>query len=126
MIKINPFPAVRINNKWRFTEKAKDYYSKMNALRLLIWSDKEKIIKLILDWDYDIIFYIQMPNSWSEKKKKEMYLKNHKWKPDIDNLYKALIDTLFYNTEFNDKEIFKISCCKFRNYEWWIDICDIY
>lgn len=125
MIKINPFPAIRINKNWRFTEKAKDYYSKMNALRLLIWSDKEKIIKLILSWDYKIYFYIEMPNSWSEKKKAKMNMENHITKPDIDNLFKATIDTLFYNTKYNDKEIFYIHCLKCRSYKWWIEICDI-
>lgn len=125
MIKIDPFPAVRVNWKnWRFTKRAKEYYEKMNHLRLLIWSDKEKLIKLILSWDYRIYYYIKMPDSWSNKKKKEMNMEFHKWKPDIDNLYKATIDTLFYETEYNDKEIFRIYCIKCRSYEWWIEFCD--
>lgn len=123
MIKIEPFPAVRINSKWKFTKKSKDYYSKMNYLRLLIWSDKEKLIKLILSWNYKIVYYIKMPKI-SQKRKNLLRYENHKIRPDIDNLFKATIDTLFYETIYNDKEIFKINCCKCRSDEWWIEFCD--
>lgn len=124
MIKITPFPAVRINRKWTHTESAQEYFKKMNDLRLMIWNDKEKLIKLILSWDYQIVFYMKMPENWSGKKKQQMMMSDHKIRPDIDNLYKATIDTLFYNTEFNDKEIFKINCCKCWNNEGWIEFCD--
>ena len=41
-----------------------------------------------------ITFYIQMPTSWS-KKKKALYLGTyHKQKPDIDNLGKAIFDSV--------------------------------
>ena len=41
-----------------------------------------------------IDFFIEMPKSWSEKKRKEMDGKPHQVKPDIDNILKAVQDCL--------------------------------
>ena len=41
-----------------------------------------------------ISFRIAMPKSWSKKKKREHYGKNHQQKPDLDNLVKAVFDSL--------------------------------
>ena len=120
--KIAPFPAVRVNSKWwRFIPRALIYHSKVKQLRALIWEDKEKLIKLILSWDYCINFYMPLPKSWSEKYKKIMNLEEHKTTPDIDNLFKAVIDTIFYDTEYNDKAIWTISCTKLRSDDYWIE-----
>lgn len=43
----------------------------------------------------EIIFFIPMPDSWSNKKKALMDHTHHKQKPDLDNLCKAFFDTLF-------------------------------
>ena len=39
-----------------------------------------------------LLLYIQMPKSWSKKKKAEMNKQLHIQKPDIDNLAKAVLD----------------------------------
>src|SRR5690348_3757777 len=36
-----------------------------------------------------IIFYIPIPKSWKEYKKKEMHMKLHCQKPDVDNILKS-------------------------------------
>lgn len=41
-----------------------------------------------------LVFYMPMPASWSAKKRQGMAAKPHDQKPDIDNLVKAVIDTL--------------------------------
>lgn len=41
-----------------------------------------------------LIFYIEMPKSWSKKKRAEMLGKPHTSKPDFDNLAKAVCDAL--------------------------------
>lgn len=41
-----------------------------------------------------VIFQIPMPKSWSMKKKLKMNQTDHKQKPDLDNLLKALLDAL--------------------------------
>lgn len=48
-----------------------------------------------------ITFFIPVPNSWSKKKKKLHHGRFHQSKPDIDNLTKAILDSLM--TE--DKQI---------------------
>jgi len=40
-------------------------------------------------------FYLPLPESWSGKKKALMGGKRHRQKPDIDNLAKAVMDTLW-------------------------------
>jgi Holliday junction resolvase RusA-like endonuclease len=42
-----------------------------------------------------IVFYMPMPASWSKRKREAMHLKPHEQIPDVDNLLKALLDSLF-------------------------------
>jgi Holliday junction resolvase RusA-like endonuclease len=42
-----------------------------------------------------ITFYVTMANSWSHKKREEMDGQVHRQKPDIDNMLKALLDSMF-------------------------------
>jgi Holliday junction resolvase RusA-like endonuclease len=56
-----------------------------------------------------IIFDIEMPKSWSKKKRDEKRHQPHDQKPDIDNLCKSLLDALF----IEDKEIYNIIPYKF-------------
>jgi len=45
---------------------------------------------------------IQMPKSWSKKKKLEMDGQLHRQKPDRDNIDKAIMDSMFYKAESDD------------------------
>lgn len=56
-----------------------------------------------------VIFYLPMPKSWSKKKKREMQLKPHQQKPDVDNLCKALLDALYGD----DSHIYDIRISKY-------------
>ena len=55
--------------------------------------------KVDVDWSkfhrLTVVFYIPMAKSWSMKKKVKMAGKPHQQKPDIDNLVKALLDSIF-------------------------------
>ena len=42
-----------------------------------------------------IIFYIPMAKSWSDKKRKAMWNTPHQQTPDIDNLIKACLDSVY-------------------------------
>lgn len=53
-----------------------------------------------------------MPKSWSKKKREEMDGKPMQQKPDIDNAVKGFVDSLFYQQEANDCEIWHISASK--------------
>lgn len=111
---IKPFPAVRVNWKWgRFMPRALKYHEQVKELRSMIWIDIESIIKLILTGLYEIEFIFMIPSSLSKKKKQERLNKPHLQTPDIDNLFKAVTDTIFYNTEYNDSAIFKINASKY-------------
>lgn len=120
-IKVQPFPAVRSNrNSW--SDTVKNYHSKMNILRAEIWDKKEEIIQKILSWDYEIVFEMKMPKSWSKKKLLEMNWKYHLQKPDADNLFKAFTDCIFYKHKINDSKVFRINCYKVWGNEWSINI----
>ena len=120
--KINPFPAVRVNGKGgRYTPRAIQYHEKIKALRSLVWNP-EPIMKALIKWNYELVFYIEMPKSWSNKKRLEMEWKPHRQTPDGDNLYKAFTDTVFYNQKkYNDKEIFDTKSKKFWSNTWYIE-----
>lgn len=47
-----------------------------------------------------ITFVLPMPESWPEKKRRDMAGKAHQAKPDIDNLLKAFMDALSKNDSY--------------------------
>jgi Holliday junction resolvase RusA-like endonuclease len=59
-----------------------------------------------------IKFFIPMPKSWRKFKREAMHLKLHKSKPDLDNLIKAMGDSLLKE----DKAIAHFEAAKF-----WVD-----
>ena len=115
-IYIEPFWAVRTTKQGRFSERATQYHDKMNSLRLLIWSEKSKIIEHLLNSKYQINFFHEMPKSWSKKKQEKMEYKFKETMPDVDNLHKAFLDTIFYNTWINDSKVFR--CNSYKLYAW--------
>ena len=54
-----------------------------------------------------------MPSSWSKKKKVEMNFANHQQKPDIDNLLKALMDSLLED----DSKVYQLTANKIWSYD---------
>ncbi len=115
-IPIKPFPAVRSNrNSWN--TKTKEYHSKMNALRTHLLPHRQEIMQNMIEGTYHIQFYSKMPDSWSKKKQLEMNWKPNQNTPDIDNVFKSFVDTLFYdpvNKSKDDCKIWKMSADK-----WW-------
>ena len=41
-----------------------------------------------------LVFYIPVPKTWKKYKKEQMHMQLHQSKPDIDNLTKAVLDSL--------------------------------
>ena len=64
------------------------------------WRYKDSLLWLCKQARYEIgdslslEFIIEMPKSWSKKKRAEMNGKPHQQKPDLDNLIKAFKDAL--------------------------------
>ena len=56
-----------------------------------------------------IKFFIPMPKTWRKFKREAMHFKLHQSKPDIDNLLKAMFDSLFAE----DKSIAHFEAAKF-------------
>ncbi len=44
-----------------------------------------------------IVFYIKMPDSWSDNKREKMKNNPHLSRPDFDNLVKGFFDALYEN-----------------------------
>jgi len=85
---IDPCPAPRQvrSDKWK---------PRPMVVRYRAFRDHVRLLSIWVANGAEIIFYVKMPKSWSEKKKKERVGKPHKQTPDLDNYLKALLDAVF-------------------------------
>jgi Holliday junction resolvase RusA-like endonuclease len=86
-----PMGAVRQSRRDAFdpTPAASRYYAFRDELRIkaaLAGYEPGEVI--------DIVFYLPMPASWSQRKRRQMEGMPHQQKPDTDNLLKAFADAL--------------------------------
>lgn len=65
------------------------------VMRYWAFKDKVRELGIELQSPCKAVFYIPMPTSWSERKKKDFDGKPHLNRPDGDNLEKALFDSVF-------------------------------
>jgi len=91
-IKINPIAKPRMTraDTWKKRPCVVKYWAYKDELRRLIKKNNIEIDKEIY-----VEFYIEMPKSWSKKKKLSLNNQPHEQRPDIDNLIKGLMDSLF-------------------------------
>ncbi len=82
--KINPVPKPRMTRGSVHSAPAKRYWAYKN----IILANSVPVSK---SGDH-IIFHVQMPKSWTKKKKELMKGMPHQQKPDLDNFLKALWD----------------------------------
>lgn len=87
---INPIGKCRMtrSDKWKQRPCVIKYRNFKDQARLLGLDKELKGNVLIAK------YVIEMPKSWSKKKKKEMEGTAHYQKPDIDNIDKAMLDIL--------------------------------
>ena len=65
------------------------------VVRYFSWCNQLRMMRPEVNWSpLSLKFVIEMPKSWSKKKKAEMDGKPHQSKPDLDNLIKAFKDAL--------------------------------
>lgn len=86
---------------------------------LLALAKKEKLI--LPEQGCHIIFYIPVPKTWKKYKKSEMHMQLHQSKPDIDNLAKAVFDSMLSE----DKKIADIRITKkwVNEEKGWLEFC---
>jgi len=107
---IRPVPKPRMTraDKWKKRPVVEKYYSFKDNLNL-----QADLMNFKLPHKLSIDFHIEMPISWSKKRKEELLGKPHQNKPDIDNLGKAFLDALVCE----DMEVYDLHLRKFWNNE---------
>jgi len=91
IIPITPIPKPRMTAKSFWSKPAKRYFNYSDELKILVGDRVNDI-----DWeDLEIDFILPMAKSWSKKKKAAHNGQPHKNRPDLDNLIKAIQDSLF-------------------------------
>jgi len=90
---IDPVAAPRMSqrDKWKPSKAASKYFAFRDNLCYLAYLQGLYGLPDTID---AIQFEIPMPVSWSNRKKEEMNSSLHQQTPDLDNLLKALLDTL--------------------------------
>jgi Holliday junction resolvase RusA-like endonuclease len=82
------------------------------------WEFKDIIVQKCKEYNfelgnnYKITYTIEMPESWSKKKKDSMFNQPHQAKPDLDNLNKSINDCL----KENDQSVYHTDAYKFWGY----------
>ena len=104
--KVDPIgkPRMTISDKWKKRDCVQRYWAFKDSIKR---QAAKNGYKLMPSGDH-IGFIIPMPKSWSLKKKAHMDGSPHTQKPDIDNLEKALFDSLLDD----DAVIWNISASK--------------
>jgi len=82
-------PRMVRSDSWKKRPVVMKYWAFRDEINLA--ADKQGFA---LGDSHRVRFYIEMPKSWSKKKKTEMVNKPHKQRPDLDNLCKGLWDSL--------------------------------
>lgn len=100
-IAINPIgkPRMTRRDKWTDADKGK---GRPAVLRYFAYKE-ELILKLPnfeVPKEFEILFEIEPPKSYSQKKRAALLGTPHQLKPDIDNLLKAFLDTLCEDDSF--------------------------
>ena len=81
-------PRMTRADKWKKRPSVVKFFAFRDAI-------KQSSVHNIALESFDIEFYIEMPKSWSKKKKSLHNGQPHNQRPDLDNLVKAWCDSVF-------------------------------
>lgn len=106
----NPVSAPRMTraDAWKKRPCVLKYFEYRNRMQEVIQRGK-----LELPTNIVVAFGIEMPKSWSDKKKSKMGGTPHRNKPDIDNLIKAFLDSF----RGDDAKVSCITATKYWDYQ---------
>lgn len=126
-LKVNPVPAPRMtdSDRWKTPgNKNPNYRQRLCVTRYFEFKTKIqwwcKKYKYQLSPDLNVRFYIEMPKSWSDKKRRQNNMTHHQQKPDLDNLIKSFMDSFGIDDSF----VHTIHAEKMWAYEGMIVICE--
>ncbi|EOY5741206.1 RusA family crossover junction endodeoxyribonuclease [Enterobacter ludwigii] len=90
--------------------RADKWKKRPEVMRYRAFCDHVRLLGICMpESNSHVTFVLQMPKSWSKKKRVEMNGKPHQGKPDLDNLMKSLMDALFEDdTHIWDSRITKL------------------
>ena len=114
--KIAPYPKPRMTQRDRWLDPPRDCVRRYKAFKQLCAIDGVRVPYS----GAQIVFHIQMPASWSKKKKSQYDGMPHQGRGDLDNFLKALFDSAV--NEKDDRFIWQITCEKRWAYEGAIEI----
>jgi len=105
-LRIEPMGAVRTTSKGKFTDSAKKYHSWMKSVQWM-WVDAVRKLGLPATYTLPCIvshvefgIAITVPKAMKGKAlvdRLSLIGKPHKKKPDLDNMYKAVVDAICYS-----------------------------
>ena len=90
-----PKPRMTRSDKWKKRPIVMSYRAFKDSFRLICNQLQYK-----MEMPYEAIYFIPMPDSWSEKKKKKYLGMPHEVRPDVDNIDKAVFDSLGVDDSF--------------------------
>ena len=90
---VNPVakPRMTQRDKWKKRSVVEKYHAYKDKMNLEAQKMDMPILPGVLN---SLIFNVEMPQSWSKKKKEALNGRPHQQTPDLDNLLKAFQDAL--------------------------------
>jgi Holliday junction resolvase RusA-like endonuclease len=109
---IKPVPAPR--------QVRRDLYNPSpSVLRYRAFQDECRLRGVEVPESCELVFYMPFPLGYSDKKRLELEGKPHQFKPDLDNLIKALLDSVLKS----DERVWNISAMKVWSKRCGIEVC---
>ena len=94
-LEITPIPAPRLNRKSRFNPAKKAMWERYMNFKGLLFILAQKSGFDFSQESLAVTFILPMPKSWSQKKRQRLNGQPHKQRPDLDNMLKAVKDSLY-------------------------------
>jgi Holliday junction resolvase RusA-like endonuclease len=85
-------PRMTKRDRWAKRPSVLKFFAFRDAIKQSKYWKPHNLLSLE---SFDIEFYVEMPKSWSKKKKALHINQPHKQRPDLDNYIKAWCDSVF-------------------------------